>query len=313
MSKLYPCVYRALRFTGMPSIATILVGASSAAMPALFLVSLTASSVFAQGWQRDVVSQTITVNPGDYIAGGDGYGYCPSTGSYSNERNVTTAAAIAIVREIGLKKTWGALAVNVLAQMFQAEIRQSGGTGKEIFENLGLVESYASCHTITLAAPPPPARIVGIQASATDGANGWDMRPCNRDGNGRYSCSIGWSEWVWSQSDRVVTGIFKNWSGDRVRQARLEIIYEYPPSQVFIRNDSPRRLTFQLRSSSGGTTTFALDPGTWSSYNNGDAIEIGTTMNDGSVQSVSYRLQDGQTYFLAMNPNTGKWDVFATH
>ena len=184
-----------------------------------------ASAQWAPPGQPQVVWQTIDVQPGDYIAGGDGYGYCRQTGSYATERMVTEAAAGAIaVKILGWKGVAGALAAQFLAQMFQHEIRSAGGTGKEWFEAFGLVSSHAQCATVTLAVPDG-ARIVAIEPWAGDVHSGWQVQPCNRDGNGRYACQIGWSEWVFSQNGRVVTGIFKNWSHDRIRRATLGVKY----------------------------------------------------------------------------------------
>jgi hypothetical protein len=179
--------------------------------------------------QPQTVWQTINVEHGDYIAGGDGFGYCPQTGSYANETALTGAAAAAIVAKIGLTGGWGALATTFLAQQFQKEIRQSGGTIKEWLEGFGAVESYAACGNVTLAVPPG-AQIISIQGYASDGENDWELKACPADTNNRYVCQIGWSEWVWSRDGRVITGIFKNWSGDRERQAKLVVTY-LPPSQ----------------------------------------------------------------------------------
>jgi hypothetical protein len=59
------------------------------------------------------VRTTITVNHGDYIAGGDGYGYCSSTGSYANERKLTAMAASAILSKLGITGIVGALSLTV--------------------------------------------------------------------------------------------------------------------------------------------------------------------------------------------------------
>jgi hypothetical protein len=171
------------------------------------------------------VEQVITVEHGDYIAGGDGYGYCRSTGSYNNEQALTSAAAAAIVTKIGATGVWGIIATTFLSQVFDQEIRSSGGSIKEWLENFGAVQSFAACGNVTLAIPDG-AKFLGVQGFATDAANGWQDQPCfPPDGNGRYVCKIGWSEWIWSQNGRVVTGIFVNWSGDRTRKARLGVMY----------------------------------------------------------------------------------------
>lgn len=95
----------------------------------------------------------------------------------------------------------GSIAADQLAQLFSQEIHAAGGSGKEFLENLGIVESYAACKS----------------------AN--NRQPCPADGNGRYVCKIGWSEWEWHVKDRVVLAMFKNWSGDRSRAATLNVIY----------------------------------------------------------------------------------------
>src|ERR1700739_3291046 len=168
------------------------------------------------------VEQVITVQHGDYIAGGDGYGYCAAANGHQAEQALTTAAAGAIVAKIGLG-VWGPIATTMLSQLFDQEIRSSGGSIKEWLEKFGAVQSFATCGKVTLAIPDG-AKLWGVQRYATDAANGWQDRPClPPDGNGRYVCQIGWSEWVWSQNGRVVTGIFVNWSGDRTRKARLGV------------------------------------------------------------------------------------------
>jgi hypothetical protein len=170
------------------------------------------------------VEEVITIDHGDYIAGGDGFGYCRDEGSYGNEQALTAAAAAAIVANIGAG-VWGPIAAGVLSQLFDQEIRSAGGTMKEWLEGFGAVQSFAACGNVTLAIPEG-ARMLGVQAYATDAANGWQDRPCfPPDNNGRYVCQIGWSEWIWTQNGRVVTGIFVNWSGDRQRRARLGVGY----------------------------------------------------------------------------------------
>jgi hypothetical protein len=173
----------------------------------------------------------ITVDHGDYIAGGDGTAYCPSTGSYANERNLTAMAATAIVSKLGLG-VWGALAVNFLETLFDEQIRQSGGTIKEWLEGFGAVDSFAACGNVTLAVPAGKV-IRQVKLYATDDENGGEMLPCQPpDANGRYICHIGWSEWVIGSDGRVYTGLFKNWSGDRTRQASMVIdYYEGRPQQ----------------------------------------------------------------------------------
>jgi hypothetical protein len=175
------------------------------------------------GRKVSAVVADITVNHGDYIAGGDGYGYCPSTHAYENERNLTRLAGAAIVAKLSLG-TWGVLGWNFVSQLFDQQIRQSGGTIKEWLEGFGAVDSFAACGNVTLAVPEGK-EIQSVSVSATDAQNNGELLPCPPDGNGRLVCRIGWSEWVWSQNGRVFTGIFKNWSGDRTRHARMVVWY----------------------------------------------------------------------------------------
>ena len=171
------------------------------------------------------VRTTITVNHGDYIAGGDGSGYCRSTGSSAAEQQLTRLAAAEIVSNVGLTGTVGVLAANFLTQLFRDEISQSGGTMKEWLEGFGAVDSFAACGNVALAIPKNKVTR-SIEVFASDANNGWQMSPCPANPiNHRFICNVGWSEWVFAQNGRVVTGIFKNWSGDRTRRASMVISY----------------------------------------------------------------------------------------
>jgi hypothetical protein len=178
---------------------------------------------------RWAISTEVSVGHGDYIAGGDGYGYCPPQGkgaSHQIEMQLLNAGAAALATK--LATSWnvpllvGSVAADQLAQLFSQEIHAAGGSGKEFLENLGIVESYAACKSANLVVLQG-ARIVEINGWA--GEAGQNRLPCPADGNGRYVCKIGWSEWEWQVNDRVVMAVFKNWSGDRNRAATLNVIY----------------------------------------------------------------------------------------
>ena len=134
------------------------------------------------------------------------------------------AAALAkkLATSFNLPLFVGSLVATQIAQLFDQEIRSSGGSAKEFLENIGVVESYAACKSTNLVVPQG-ARIVEINGFA--GEAGQNRRACPADRNGRYLCQIGWSEWDWQADDRVVTAVFKNWSGDRSRAATLNVIY----------------------------------------------------------------------------------------
>lgn len=172
----------------------------------------------------EVLESKITVGSGDYIAGGDGYGYCRGEQPGHNyETHLATAAAGAIVASLGLTGVAGAFAAEQLRQLLRNATSSAGGTGKEWLEKLGLVDSYASC-SATVVVVPVGTNIAEITGWAADGQSR-GYRPCRPDPQHRYVCQIGWSEWVWTQRDRVVVGIFKNWSADRTRQAMLRVKY----------------------------------------------------------------------------------------
>lgn len=199
------------------------------------LISTVASAQLTPGPQnlgngQWAISTQVSVGHGDYIAGGDGYGYCPPPGkgaSYQVERQLLNAGAAALAKELATSANIplfvGTLAATQLAQMFDQQIRASGGSAKEFLENIGVVDSYAACKSTNLIVPQG-AHIVGVTGFASEAGQN-RFSPCPADGNGRYVCQIGWSEWEWQVNGRVVTAVFKNWSGDRSRAATLNVIY----------------------------------------------------------------------------------------
>jgi hypothetical protein len=75
-----------------------------------------------------------------------------------------------------------------------------------------------TCAAIRITVPQGK-KIVRIAAEAREQGQGW--RPCQLADGPWKVCDIGWSAWNFTQDGNSVIGIFKNWSADRGREARI--------------------------------------------------------------------------------------------
>jgi len=77
-----------------------------------------------------------------------------------------------------------------------------------------------TCAAIRITVPQGK-KIVRIAAEAREQGQGW--KPCQLADGPWKVCDIGWSAWNFTQDGNSVIGIFKNWSADRGRDARISV------------------------------------------------------------------------------------------
>jgi hypothetical protein len=98
--------------------------------------------------------------------------------------------------------------------------RAIAGTGGDIGK-LFAPNRYATCVSVFYVIPSG-VTVTDIQGFTDEG-------PCTQvDGQFR-KCKAGWSAWIWARQDKYIVATFKNWSGDRARNATLRIIGTNPP------------------------------------------------------------------------------------
>jgi hypothetical protein len=79
----------------------------------------------------------------------------------------------------------------------------------------------ASCGIVAFEVP---SDYKSVRAEFSAGEKDGALRPCLQQVGPSLNCDVGWAAWTWSASDTKALATFKNWSGDRTRQARVRLI-----------------------------------------------------------------------------------------
>jgi hypothetical protein len=113
-------------------------------------------------------------------------------------------------------------AVGVVMELALPTVQHAiAGTGGDIGK-LFAPNRYATCVSVFYAVPPG-VTITDIQGFTDEG-------PCTQTDGAFHKCKAGWSAWIWAQQNNYIVATFKNWSGDRARNATLKVIGTKPPA-----------------------------------------------------------------------------------
>jgi hypothetical protein len=106
-------------------------------------------------------------------------------------------------------------AVGVVMELTLPTVQHAiAGTGGDIGK-LFAPNRYATCVSVMYKIPP------GV--SITDIQGFTDEGPCTQVDGAFRKCVAGWSAWIWANQNGYVVATFKNWSGDRARNATLKV------------------------------------------------------------------------------------------
>jgi len=91
-----------------------------------------------------------------------------------------------------------------------------------ILQSSGSRGDAASCGVVAFELP---SEYKSLRAEFSAGEKDGALLPCLQQlGPSSLNCDVGWAAWTWSISDSKAVATFKNWSGDRTRQARVRLI-----------------------------------------------------------------------------------------
>ncbi len=164
--------------------------------------------------QQYSATDSWTVGPGDYILQPG----APDCGGHEFDGIAAAAQAIAGYRMGGI---YGSLAsvLTTAAREFQPKV---GGSAGQILDQIFGGDRYANCVPVSVVIPSG-SRITAIQYQASDGS-GSGICVIGQD------CQIGWSRfdgarYTQAGDSLVITSIFRNWSADRTRNARMTVYF----------------------------------------------------------------------------------------
>jgi hypothetical protein len=186
-------------------------------LAAIATAVLSATMLFepTQVWAQSQYSASDSweVGPGDYILQAG----VPDCGGHEFDAIGAAAQAISAYRMGGV---YGSLAsvLTTAAREFQPKL---GGAAGQILDTLFGANRYANCVPVSVVIPAG-ARITGIEYQASDWSG---SRSCVIG----QDCQIGWSrfdpaKYFPAGDSLVITSVFRNWSGDRTRNATM-IVY----------------------------------------------------------------------------------------
>jgi hypothetical protein len=113
-------------------------------------------------------------------------------------------------------------AVGVIVELALPTVQHAiAGTGGDIGK-LFAPNRYATCVTVAMAVPP------GVTNLEIKGFT--DEGPCAIPDGAFHKCNAGWSAWIWANQNNYVVATFKNWSGDRARNATLRVYGKKHPA-----------------------------------------------------------------------------------
>lgn len=178
------------------------------------VVALAAMSILANAQQQYSTYEEWTVGPGDYILD-DGV---PGCGQHSLDVVAEAAQALAAYQTGGIYGSLGSV-LSTAAKQAQPNI---GGFLGQAMDAIFGGNRFANCVPVSVVIPAG-AQITGIQLQASDGTG---TRGCTVG----QDCQIGWSRFDAPQvlgagQSKVITSLFRNWSGDRTRVARMTVYF----------------------------------------------------------------------------------------
>lgn len=192
---------------------------------ALVLLTLAVTAVPATTSAQEPYWEQIVVTPGDYIV--DPASTIPACGDGRDHHLAQEVASLVAARiaqgPYAPLAPVGFFFTNEAVAWLQNQAAQSGGWLSQLAWEMGYSDRFASCGSVTFVAPPG-THVVSIVPEA--GEEGGPLQPCNEvDGQlgDHMLCAVGWSGWKWQIQGDTVIAVFKNWSGDRTRIARLSI------------------------------------------------------------------------------------------
>jgi len=175
-----------------------------------------AMSTMANAQQQYSTYEEWTVGPGDYILD-DGV---PGCGQHSLDVVASAAQALAAYETGGIYGSLGSV-LSTVAQQAQPNI---GGFVGQAMDAIFGGNRFANCVPVSVVIPAG-AQITSIQLQAGDGTG---TRQCIVGSD----CEIGWSRFDAPQvlaagQSKVITSLFRNWSADRTRTARMTVYFIY--------------------------------------------------------------------------------------
>jgi hypothetical protein len=174
--------------------------------------------------QQEAVGE-VTVDFGDFQQKG-GIPDCDDRREYRLAPEATALVTVLTYGHLGVLAGFVGQLAGVAAKQVEDAARKTGGSLSELAVDLGASERYAKCGTVAVVVPTG-AKITDVVTLARE-ADGGDWSECSEEPPtlpGNHLCAIGWSGWTWNANGRVVVGVFKNWSHDRARGARLVVRY----------------------------------------------------------------------------------------
>jgi hypothetical protein len=113
---------------------------------------------------------------------------------------------------------------NALAQSYpdlQSLAPTATKAAVSISQSSGSRGDAASCGIVAFEVP---SDYKSVRAEFSAGEKDGALRPCLQQVGPSLNCDVGWAAWTWSASGTKAVATFKNWSGDRTRQARVRLI-----------------------------------------------------------------------------------------
>jgi hypothetical protein len=176
------------------------------------LVACVATSMSAVAAPATILAEKrIYVDHGDYADIDNPQ--CRAPGQ-DNPSNVIIGLAAGSIPS--LDKAIGTLLELTLPQVSKATSGSGGDLGRIFAPN-----RYSNCVTLIMAVPDG-VEVVDVQGFTDEG-------PCVYIEGAYHKCAAGWSAWTWAVRDKRVVATFKNWSGDRARNATLRVYGKSSP------------------------------------------------------------------------------------
>jgi hypothetical protein len=178
--------------------------------------------------QANEASATIAyiVGPGDYVYEND-----PGCDSDTNTAINKLVQAYANSQVPGISLFAGPFLSDVSSQLGNA-IKQNVGGSLGDWLQVFTGQRTANCAVMAVAMPAG-SKYTGYRYEARETGGGWQKCP-----TGNTDCPIGWSAYResptirWTDNGGLAVTTFKNWSGDRTREARFTV-YFVPPTNTW--------------------------------------------------------------------------------
>jgi len=125
-------------------------------------------------------------------------------------------------------KTYAGPVVGDASKEVDELVRGTGGSISSFLQYQGLSTRFAGCGAVIVSVPEG-STVHAVKPLAKEPQEA-DWGDCDKDANGDYICATSYSAWTLKQDGTVVAAVYKNWSHNLSRSARLDV-YFTPPQE----------------------------------------------------------------------------------